>query len=38
VRGNTTPESVVTQIKAALARRADIFRRRDRRYGMDVVS
>jgi hypothetical protein len=27
----------VTQIKAALARRADIYRRRDRRYGMDVV-
>jgi transketolase len=32
-----TPENVVTQIKAALARRADIFRRRRRRYGMDVV-
>jgi transketolase len=32
-----TPDNVVTQIKAALARRADIFHRRDRRYGMDVV-
>ena len=32
-----TAENVVTQIKAALARRADIYRRRDRRYGMDVV-
>ncbi|MBK8175774.1 MAG: transketolase [Rhodospirillales bacterium] len=32
-----TPENVVTQIKAALARRADVFRRRDRRFGMDVV-
>jgi len=32
-----TPENVVTQIKAALAQRANVFRRRDRRFGMDVV-
>ena len=32
-----TAENVVTQIKAALAKRSLVFRRRDRRFGMDVV-
>lgn len=32
-----TAHNVVAQTKAALARRAEIFRRRDRRFGMDVV-
>ena len=33
-----TAENVVAQTKAALARRADVFHRRGRRVGMDVVS
>ena len=32
-----TAENVVAQTKAALARRADVFHRRGRRVGMDVV-
>ncbi|MFO1113375.1 MAG: hypothetical protein U1E35_05755 [Rhodospirillales bacterium] len=32
-----TAANVVAQTKAALARRADVFHRRGRRVGMDVV-